>query len=124
MSGNPQTGLPRSSRPASVFSAASVDTLVADKSYRGYPSKDAYLNALREWVDSKNHYDCDTQLPGFYGTKTAEYYKNKPGLLDDRRKRAAAARLNAVPEEGTPKPPEQSKGDKLRQMFTRRKTVA
>ena len=113
-----------SSRPPSVFSAASIDTLVADQSYRGYPSKDAYLQAMREWVDSKKYYENDIQLQGFYGTKTSEVYKSRPGLRSTRPKRQTATQLGSVDEaEGTAVAVDhQVKTSALKKIFTRRKT--
>jgi hypothetical protein len=116
----------RSSRPPSVFSAASIDTLVADQSYRGYPSQQAYLEALREWVDSKMYYESEIQLKGFYGTKTSEYYKNKPGLRSEKKaRRTPVAHLGTVADESESNPAvEETKGSKLKKVFSRRKTVA
>lgn len=91
------------SRPASVFTTDSIDTIIASKptqaqtgantasssqgqpqalsqQYRGFPSYEAYLDALRSWTESKMYFETDHQLRGFYGTKTAEYYMSKPGL--------------------------------------------
>jgi hypothetical protein len=115
----------RSVRPASVFSAASIDTLVADTSYRGYASHDEYLQALKEWADSKRYYENDVQLNGFYGTKTSEYYRNKPGLRGGKKDRhATVAQLSTVQEDEQSPATEESKTSKLKKVFSRRGTVA
>ena len=117
------------SRPPSVFSATSADTFVAEPPYRGYPSKDAYLAALREWVESKAHYETGTQVMGFYGTKTAEdvklkadEYKRK-ARRENGRERPGIRELNSVPEESVAGA-ELSKTERFKKMFGRRRTVA
>ncbi|KAJ4509344.1 hypothetical protein HRR83_006340 [Exophiala dermatitidis] len=135
---NDQT--PRPSRPPSVFSAASMDTLVADTSYRGFPSREAYLRAFTEWANSQKYYTGDEQLRGFYGTRTLENYLNRPdtGRADasasDMLRRATVARVPTVTESNTtsaiqaPEPAytkdEPAKANRLRRVFSRRKTVA
>jgi hypothetical protein len=49
-------------------------------SYRGFPSEEAYLAALRAWVQEKEYIQLDTALIGWYGQKTKEYYLSQPGL--------------------------------------------
>lgn len=126
---------PASSRPPSVFSAASMDTLVADKTYRGFASQDAYMTALREWADSKMYYEGSEQLRGFYGTKTLETYLTQPGSRSVERKdtdrRATVAKLQTLPDSesrATELPGEdtanQTKTSRLKRAFTRRKSVA
>ena len=134
----------RSSRPASVYSSASIDTLVAagqPQGYRGYPSQEAYLLALQEWVDSKLYFESDVQLRGWYGTKTKDHYLSKTSVFEERRarkreereeesqRRATVARLGVVHEEegdgeerdvGGVK---EKKESKLRRVFGRRNTV-
>lgn len=72
-----------SSRPSSILTTsthttlrnrASQDTIRASPAvpYRGFPSKQAYLKALSQFADSKKYYEMDSQLVGFYGTKTTE----------------------------------------------------
>lgn len=72
-----------SSRPSSILTTntdatltnrESQDTLRASPavSYRGFPSQEAYLQALRQFADSKKYYEMDSQLIGFYGKKTTE----------------------------------------------------
>ncbi|KIW32456.1 uncharacterized protein PV07_04002 [Cladophialophora immunda] len=141
---NPQ--LP-SSRPASIFSAQSIDTLVADQSYRGFPSEQAYLDALKEWAQSKMFYESDEQLQGFYGTKTLDDILIKQGTtrgakksVRDQRRATVAPQLPTLAEhngsattlsrqnsvaqgaDATDERPE-AKGSKLKRVFTRRKTV-
>ena len=103
----------RSSRPASVMTTDSIDTIIASRPlpassqpaaqssrhensttssppattttqgpqpYRGFPSHEAYLAALRSWVEEKMYFESDYQLRGFYGTKPMQYYMDKPGL--------------------------------------------
>lgn len=72
-----------SSRPSSILTTStdatytnrqSQDTIRASPAvaYRGFPSKEAHLNALRQFAESKKYYEMDSQLVGFYGTKTTE----------------------------------------------------
>lgn len=103
----------RPSRPSSIFSDTSIDTLVAGSpqqpptGYRGFPSKEAYLEALREWVDDKTYYEADVQLKGWYGTKTKQDYLDKTSIWEERRERKQA-----------------EKAEKMRVERERRKTVA
>lgn len=141
-----------SSRPPSVFSAQSIDTLVADQSYRGFPSEQAYLDALKAWADSKTYYETEEQLRGFYGTKTVENYLSQPGGFrtgkkenKDLRRATVAPQLDTVVEHNAstaalsrhstnPIAAEEAttaatattgenKGNKLKRVFSRRKTV-
>jgi hypothetical protein len=48
--------------------------------YRGFPSEEDYLAALRAWAKDKEYVQFDTALIGFYGRKTKEDYINQPGL--------------------------------------------
>ena len=94
---------PHPSRPASVLSTTTQDTQdtqatistvrpsearrsqstpeisTQPQPFRGFPSEDAYLDALRAWAKSKQYFESDGQMVGFYGTKTAEDYINAPG---------------------------------------------
>ncbi|KIW95697.1 uncharacterized protein Z519_04282 [Cladophialophora bantiana CBS 173.52] len=141
---NPQL---QSSRPASIFSAQSIDTLVADQSYRGFPSEQAYLDALKEWAQSKMYYESDEQLQGFYGTKTLDDILTRQGTprsakkntRDQRRatvapqlatvtehngSAAALSRENSVAAATNPTHTQtEGKGSKLKRVFTRRKSV-
>jgi hypothetical protein len=117
--------------------------MVADKSYRGFPSEEAYLEALKEWAHAKMYYEADEVLTGFYGHKTADdilakqgtnrYAKSKRQM---RRATLAATRLDAVAEhngsasalsrQGSKTPSAdvtESTGSKLKRVFSRRKTV-
>ncbi|QDS70838.1 hypothetical protein FKW77_005140 [Venturia effusa] len=60
---------------------ASQDTFRASSAlpYRGFPSKAAYLQALRQFADSKMYFETDSQLVGFYGTKTTEEILEEEG---------------------------------------------
>lgn len=51
-----------------------------EESYRGFPSKAAYLEALQQWADGKKYLEPDTGLQGFYGAVTMEEYARRPGL--------------------------------------------
>ena len=149
----------RSSRPASVFTEASCDTLLPTDSghqgndepegtYRGFPTHEAYLAALQEWVDSKLYFETDKQLRGWYGTKTKEEYLSKTSVWEERRarkqeekreserqRRATLARLGAVVEEergieegdvgeeGRGAVKAGKKESRLRRVFGRRATV-
>lgn len=77
---------PRAGSPApSVYSEATSATLVSrrtsiatnSESYRGFPNEEAYLNALRAWIEEKKYIqpneDSNT-LSGWYGTKTMDDY--------------------------------------------------
>jgi len=48
--------------------------------YKGFPSEEAYLEALRSWVSEKTHIKFDTALIGWQGTKTMQDYANQPGI--------------------------------------------
>jgi len=89
------------SRPPSVFSAASIDTLVTpDNGYRGFPSREAYLQALREWVEEKMYYEPgETGLHGFYGTKTVDDILHNQGAKIPKGRRATVAPLGTLKED-------------------------
>ncbi|KIW85272.1 hypothetical protein Z517_00662 [Fonsecaea pedrosoi CBS 271.37] len=137
----------QSSRPASIFSAQSIDTLVTDQRYRGFPSEQAYLDALKEWAQSKLYYENDEQLQGFYGTKTVDDILHKQGTtrgakksVRDQRRATVAPQLPTLDEhngsntnlsrensaaasaEATETPPE-GKSSRLKRVFTRRKSA-
>ena len=62
--------------------------------YRGFPSREAYLEALEEFAEGKSYADAhDHTLTGFYGTKTMDHYKKKPKPTGDRAARKELARL-------------------------------
>lgn len=135
------------SRPSSVFSAQSIDTVVADRRYKGFPSEQAYLEALKEWAQSKMFYEADDQLNGFYGKKTVDDILNNQGsvrgvkkLKRDQRRATVAPQLEAVAEHNgsaaalsrhssanvsvrAADTPIETSGSKLKRVFTRRKTV-
>jgi len=49
--------------------------------YRGFPSEEAYLAALRNWAMEKEGYiKFDTALVGWQGRKTMDDYVNQPGM--------------------------------------------
>lgn len=48
--------------------------------YRGFPSEEDYLAALRAWAEEKKYIQLDTALIGWYGQKTKEDYLKQPGL--------------------------------------------
>ncbi|KIY00902.1 uncharacterized protein Z520_03568 [Fonsecaea multimorphosa CBS 102226] len=136
-----------SSRPASIFSAQSIDTLVTDQSYRGFPSEQAYLDALKEWAQSKMYYETGEQLEGFYGTKTLDDILEKHGAVRgvkkssrNQRRATVAPQLptlaehsgsasslsrhnSAVASADVTNAPAEGKGSKLKRVFARRKTV-
>ncbi|OAP60314.1 hypothetical protein AYL99_05316 [Fonsecaea erecta] len=138
---------PQPSRPASIFSAQSIDTLVADQSYRGFPSEQAYLDALKEWAQSKMYYESDEQLQGFYGTNTLDDILSKQGTtrgakkpVRKQRRATVAPQLPTLAEHNgsattlsrqnsaaagaaTANAPTEVKGSKLKRVFTRRKTI-
>ncbi|KIV86005.1 hypothetical protein PV11_01648 [Exophiala sideris] len=128
--------LPRTtatSRPASLYSAASIDTLVApDSSYRGFPSRQAYLEALREWAEEQLYYEADQPLVGFYGTQTTEEILRKQGAKMPKSRRATVAQLTTVNEGETLTTPapessaekESKSGNRLKKVFSRRKSAA
>jgi len=122
---------PASTRTSSI---ASAETLVSPE-YRGFASKDAYLEALRVWVEEQMHFQADVQMTGFYGKTTMEEYKSRPGLREDRRARKEAERRQTlaktptrVDEESQENPQEDVKVKKTsnfaRRMFGRRATTA
>ncbi|KAJ9606538.1 hypothetical protein H2200_008546 [Cladophialophora chaetospira] len=135
------------SRPASVFSAQSIDTVVADRRYKGFPSEEAYLQALKEWAQSKMYYEAEDQLSGFYGKKTVDDILTKQGSVRgtkrntrEQRRATVAPQLDTVTEHNgsaaalsrhssanvavdTAVAPPEGAGSKLKRVFTRRKTV-
>ena len=141
---SPQT---QPSRPASVFSAQSIDTVVADRRYKGFPSEQAYLEALKEWAQSKMFYEAEDQLSGFYGKKTVDDILSKQGCVRgvkkntrEQRRATVAPRLDTVTEHNgsatalsrhssaqaavdTADAPAEGTGSRLKRVFSRRKTV-
>lgn len=144
-----------SSRPSSILTTNTDATLTNRKSqdtiralpvepYRGFPSKEAYLTALRQFADSKKYYEMDSQLVGFYGTKTTEDILKEEGgwrtktkaqrqaekekkMRDSEQGRASLA---TVAEEGGQLVEDQREGRGMRRLsrgiervFTRRGTV-
>jgi hypothetical protein len=65
-------------------------------------------------------------IAGFYGTKTVEHYKNKPGLWSEKRERqATTAQLGTLsPESELKSAVVKTKTSMLKKVFSRRKTVA
>lgn len=137
------------SRPASIFSAQSIDTLVTpDTSYRGYPSEQAYLDALKAWAQAKMFYEADEQLSGFYGNNTVDDILVKQGTVrgakkvpKSKRRATLTPQLATVAENNTSASAlsrhsstgaaaetndatTETKGSKLKRVFARRKTVA
>ncbi|KAI6871658.1 hypothetical protein KC338_g2520 [Hortaea werneckii] len=48
------------------------------KSYKGFPSQEAYLAALNEWAETQKYLPVgDNGVTGFYGEKTLEEYARK-----------------------------------------------
>lgn len=90
-----QSPNPHGGRPASI--APSISSVLSDAStttspnhvQRGFSSRAAYLAALHEFAESKSYMEGPHTLKGFYGTKTMDHYKQKPGLMDERRARKA-----------------------------------
>ncbi|OCT51280.1 hypothetical protein CLCR_09227 [Cladophialophora carrionii] len=141
---DPQT---QPSRPASIFSAQSIDTVVADQGYRGFPSEQAYLDALKAWAQSKMYYEADDQLSGFYGKKTVDDILSKQGTTRgtkkssrEQRRATVAPQLGTVAEHNgsaaalsrhssanaavdNSTAPAESKGSRLKRVFGRRKTI-
>ena len=144
-----RTGTTQPSRPASVFSAQSIDTVVADTSYRGYPSEQAYLDALRAWASSKMYQENDDQLPGFYGHNTVDDILLKQGCVRGVKKTKTKRRATLAPQLDTvvegngcasvssmhssinvagatkaANPSTERRGSAFKRVFSRRKTVA
>lgn len=119
------------SRPSSLYSAASIDTLVApNTSYRGFPSRQAYLETLREWAEEQLYYEADQPLIGFYGTKTPEEILRSQGAKMPKSRRSTVAQLTTVTEGETlntvPTPDKEveKSGNRLKKVFSRRKSAA
>jgi hypothetical protein len=126
------------SRAPSVFSAASIDTLVGDSGtpgYRGFPSRQAYLEALREWAEEKMYYRPTEQLHGFYGNKTVDEILNNQGgkIPSSRRATVAQAKVGngtahdehgqqnrVVTEQAADK---ENTANRLKKVFSRRKST-
>ncbi|KAK5467812.1 hypothetical protein LTS15_000785 [Exophiala xenobiotica] len=95
------------SRAPSVFSAVSIDTLVGDSDsgtspgYRGFPSRQAYLEALREWAEEKMYYHPAEQLHGFYGNKTVDEILNNQGGKIPTSRRATVGQAHAQAQRST-----------------------
>ena len=74
--------------------AVLVDT--APKPYKGFPSEEAYLEALREWAETKKYVNYDTSLVGFYGQTSMQELASRPkmelGLKRKMRERKARKR--------------------------------
>ncbi|KIW17119.1 hypothetical protein PV08_04310 [Exophiala spinifera] len=116
---------PRPSRPASVFSASSIDTLVADQGYRGFPSREAYLQALMEWAEEKKYHQSNEQMLGFYGRKTTNEILGKQSDKGLAPQRATAARLGTVRggSRAVDAPAKESTSNRLMKAFSRRKST-
>lgn len=73
--GNPET--------SSIMTATTTDTTTASRPYRGFPSEEAYLDALRAWAEERMFLQSgDHSLIGYYGNKTMEEYaKDRPPEL-------------------------------------------
>ncbi len=54
--------------------------LKAPTPYKGFPSEEAYLAALRSWAMEKEFIKFDTALVGWQGKKTMDDYANQPGI--------------------------------------------
>lgn len=62
-------------------SIAEPTTEPTPRPYRGFPSEEHYLAALREWAESKKYLQStETQLVGFYGPKTLQEYADQPKM--------------------------------------------
>lgn len=49
-----------------------------NKSYKGFPTQEAYLAALHEWAETQKYLPVgDNGVTGFYGTKTLEEYARR-----------------------------------------------
>lgn len=48
--------------------------------YKGFPSEEEYLEALRAWAESKKYLQFDRTLVGFYGATTMQEYASRPGV--------------------------------------------
>ncbi|KAI7232954.1 hypothetical protein KC330_g5627 [Hortaea werneckii] len=49
-----------------------------EKSYKGFPTQEAYLAALHEWAETQKYLPVgDNGVEGFYGTTTLEEYARK-----------------------------------------------
>jgi len=77
------------------------------------------------------YYETDDQLLGFYGTKTVDDILNSQGSKLPKGRRATVAKLPTVTEgdsrvadDSTDNKPSEYKGNKLKKVFSRRKTVA
>jgi hypothetical protein len=145
----------RQTRPESVYSEATIDTLVAGpterQGYRGFESREAYLAALRDWVDNQQYYESNVQLEGWYGTKTKQEYLDEPSIFELRRERKKAekeakdeqrrqtvSRLGPVAEnselngddavarggDAVGSTSKENKGSRLKRVFARRATLA
>ncbi|KAJ9661399.1 hypothetical protein H2198_001967 [Neophaeococcomyces mojaviensis] len=116
----PPSSLTRSGRPASIapsiYSVLSDATTIAapQNTYRGFPSREAYLAALNDFIESKMYMSTGHQtLKGFYGDETMDdVIRNRPDVefgwqKRRREKKAAKARrmtvavgMDSVSEEG------------------------
>lgn len=68
-----------STTPASRHSSIATES---PRPYKGFPSEEAYLNALRAWVEEKKYIqptEETTMLQGWYGTKTMDDYIQQSG---------------------------------------------
>lgn len=83
-----------------------AESTPARRPYKGFPSEEEYLEALREWAEEKKYVSNDAMLTGFYGLTTMKEYASRPvpeiGLKKKWRERKArkeevkAARRNTV----------------------------
>ncbi|KXT17977.1 hypothetical protein AC579_9615 [Pseudocercospora musae] len=65
---------------ASIAPSEASTLRPASTPYRGFASEAAYLEALREWAESKRYIQPDSSLVGFYGDTTMETLASKPRM--------------------------------------------
>jgi hypothetical protein len=74
---------PRAASPAPTArreTLADPTAVAQPRPYRGFPSEEAYLDALREWAESKKYIYHETALNGFYGHTTMAEYASRPKI--------------------------------------------
>lgn len=78
---------PRAQSPAQASQSYSLERreTIAEatpvrRPYRGFPSEEEYLAALRAWAEEKKYIQHDTMLTGFFGNTTMQELASRPGV--------------------------------------------
>jgi hypothetical protein len=57
-----------------------AESTPARRPYKGFPSEEEYLAALKAWAEEKKYIQHDTMLTGFFGNTTMQELASRPGV--------------------------------------------